>query len=83
MIAGTKDQMMRDVIIEFISVGNVVKVTAVDTISGLEAIIVGDPAAPREHLKRLATQKLNYLLKKNEKDNEDGEGKSKPPGVVI
>jgi hypothetical protein len=59
----------RDVIFEFLRVGHAVKVTAVDTASGIEASIVGDPAAGEPALRRLARQKLDYVL-----------GKRKPEG---
>jgi hypothetical protein len=52
----------RDIIFEFVRVGASVKVTAVDTLSGVEAVIVGDPAAGEATLKRLARQKLDYVL---------------------
>jgi len=52
----------RDIIFEFVRVGASVKVTAVDTASGVEAVIVGDPAAGEATLKRLARQKLDYVL---------------------
>ena len=54
----------RDVIFEFIRVGAGVKVTAVDTQSGIEASIVGDPAAGETALRRLAQRKLDYVLAK-------------------
>ena len=52
----------REIIFEFVRVGAGVKVTAVDAVSGIEAVIVGDPAAGEAALKRLARQKLDYLL---------------------
>jgi hypothetical protein len=54
----------REVIFEFLRVGGTVKVTAVDGASGIEATIVGDPAAGEEALKRLARQKLDYVMAK-------------------
>jgi hypothetical protein len=54
----------RGVIFEFVQVGGVVKVTALDTASGVEVSIVGDPAAGDAALKRLALQKLDYVLAK-------------------
>jgi hypothetical protein len=54
----------RDVIFEFVQIGATVKVTAVDTASGIEATIVGDPAAGKAALKRLALKKLDYVLAK-------------------
>jgi hypothetical protein len=44
----------REVIFEFVRVGAFVKVTTVDTASGVEASIVGDPSASEPALKRLA-----------------------------
>jgi hypothetical protein len=54
----------REVIFEFVQVGTAVKVTALDTASGIEASIVGDPAAGEAALKRLALRKLDYVLAK-------------------
>jgi hypothetical protein len=51
-------------IIELIPQGRFVKVTAIDPVSGLEAVIVGDAAQPQALLKRTAVQKLEFLLKK-------------------
>lgn len=52
----------REIIFEFFTVGNAVKVTAVDAATGVEVSIVGDPAAGQMALKRLAKQKLDYVL---------------------
>ena len=52
----------REVIFEFIRLGGAVKVTAVDVATGTEAAIVGDPAAGETALKRLARQKLAYVM---------------------
>jgi hypothetical protein len=53
-----------EVIFEFVRIGNAVKVTAVDAESGIEAVIVGDPAAGEPALKRLAKRKLDYVMAK-------------------
>ncbi|MDX2094786.1 MAG: hypothetical protein SFW64_02450 [Alphaproteobacteria bacterium] len=50
-------------IIEFVQQGRYVKVTAVDPVSGREAVIVGDPRELREVLERNAVNKLKFLLK--------------------
>lgn len=52
----------REVIFEFVRVGNAVKVSAIDTATGTEVSIVGDPAAGEPALKRLAERKLDYVL---------------------
>lgn len=54
----------RETLFEFTRVGGAVKVTAVDPETGIEATIVGDPAAGEAALKRLARQKLDYVLAK-------------------
>jgi hypothetical protein len=54
----------RETIFEFVRVGAAVKVTAVDPATGTEATIVGDPAAGEAALRRLARQKLEYVLAK-------------------
>lgn len=54
----------REVIFEFQRVGAAVKVTAVDVRTGIEAVIVGDPAAGEARLKQLARQKLDYVMAK-------------------
>ncbi len=52
----------REVIIEFHSVGAYVKVSAIDPVSLTEVSIVGDPHASEARLKRLALQRLEYVL---------------------
>jgi len=54
----------REIIFEFLRIGPSVKVTAVDVASGIEVSIVGDPAAGEPALRRLATQKLRYVMTK-------------------
>jgi hypothetical protein len=55
----------REVIFEFFRVGTSVRVTAIDAESGTEAVMVGDPMAGEATLKRLARQKLDYIMAKN------------------
>lgn len=50
------------ILLEFHRVGNVVKVTAVDPQSLVEATIVGDPAAGEQALAGAAIRKLRYIL---------------------
>ena len=54
----------RETIFEFFQLGGAVKVTAVDVATGTEASIVGDPAAGETVLKRVAKQKLDYVMAK-------------------
>ena len=52
----------KEVIIEFQRVGAYVKVSAIDPDSLTEVSIVGDPHAGEAMLKRLAVQRLEYVL---------------------
>jgi hypothetical protein len=52
----------REVIFEFLRIGAALKVTAVDVASGTEASMVGDPNASQDTLRRLAKQKLDYVM---------------------
>ena len=60
-----KDSLQgREVIIEFFPVGNLVKVSAMDTQSLTEVSIQGPKNAGEEMLKRNAMKRLEYVLKK-------------------
>ena len=52
------------VIFEMIAIGRYVKVTAVDTRTGTEVSIVGDPRRGEQALRNVAERKLRYVLKK-------------------
>jgi len=65
-----------EIIIEFIEIGQSVKVSAVDVASGEEVSIVGPVTATREQLERTAVAKLKYVLS-NKSKKDDG------PGVVV
>jgi len=54
----------QEAIIEFRRVGNVLKVIAVDPVSGTEVSMVGDPRYSQQELGRLAARKLRYVLNK-------------------
>lgn len=54
----------REVIIELQPVGNIVKVSAVDTLTLTEVSIQGPANAGEEMLKRNAIKRLEYVLKK-------------------
>lgn len=55
----------REVIIEFHPVGNIVKVSAMDTASLTEVSIQGPASAGEAMLKRNAIKRLEYVLRKN------------------
>ncbi|HEX3753595.1 MAG TPA: hypothetical protein VHV26_00830 [Rhizomicrobium sp.] len=54
----------REIFVEFVRQGNAVKVTAIDSITGLEASIVGPATAPQNILAEAARRKLDYLAKR-------------------
>lgn len=53
-----------EIFVEFIVQGAVVKATAIDPKSGIEASIIGPANAPRAALQAAAVRKLDYVLKK-------------------
>ncbi len=55
------------VIIEFYPVGAYVKVSAIDPVTYTEVSIVGDPTVGEEELKRVAIQKLEYVMQREHK----------------
>ena len=56
----------REVIFEFLRIGAAVKVTAVDAATGTEVSIIGDPNAGQEALRRVARQKLDYVMSRKQ-----------------
>jgi hypothetical protein len=56
--------MKREVLFEVTSSGNIVKVTAVDAETGIEATIQGPASAGTHALKQTALKKLIYVLEK-------------------
>jgi hypothetical protein len=54
----------REIYVEFVIMGNTVKVTAIDSESGLEASVIGPAGAPRAALAEAARRKLEYVAKK-------------------
>jgi hypothetical protein len=56
----------REVYFEFIAVGNAVKVTAIDSLTGIEVSTMGPASATQMDLKQLALQKLKARLKREE-----------------
>ena len=56
--------MAKEIFIEFVTLGNTVKVTAIDAETGTEASIVGPANAPRSVLAENARKKLEYVKAK-------------------
>ena len=53
-----------EIYVEFVVMGNTVKATAIDPVSGVEASIVGPASAPQAVMAENARSKLEYVLKK-------------------
>lgn len=53
-----------DILIEFVVQGRVVKATAINSATGIEASVIGPATARREVLTQAALRKLQYLLAK-------------------
>ncbi len=62
----------REVIFEFISIGSYVKVSAIDTRTGTEVSIVGDPRRGEVALRRVALRKLENVMKKASESGRPG-----------
>ena len=54
----------REVYFEFIAIGNAVKVTAIDSLTGIEVSTMGPVSASQADLQQLALQKLRMRLKR-------------------
>jgi hypothetical protein len=57
-------QTPREVLFEFRQIGASVKVTAIDSETGVEASIVGPAGAGDMELRRVALAKLKYVMQK-------------------
>jgi hypothetical protein len=53
-----------EIYVEFVIQGNVIKATAIDAKTGIEASIIGPAGAPREPLAQAALRKLKYVMEK-------------------
>ena len=60
------DPEEREVYFEFITVGNAVKITAIDSLTGIEISTMGPANAAQADLRQLALQKLRARLKREE-----------------
>lgn len=54
----------REIIVEFTPMGNITKVTAMDTKTLIEVIISGPSNVPQAILKQNAIKRLEYVLRK-------------------
>ncbi|MCR4377368.1 MAG: hypothetical protein NUV50_04665 [Rhodospirillales bacterium] len=56
---------MKEVLFEMQRHGNILRVVAIDPVTGTEVIMIADPRQSMEIIKRLAVRKLLYVLEKN------------------
>lgn len=63
--SGRRPNPVREVIFEFTRIGEQMKVCAVDSATGAEAVVFGPAAAAQADLERLALNKLRYLRGKD------------------
>lgn len=68
----------RHYLLEFLPMGNSVKVSAIDPVSGTEVSIVGPVNASKDELTRVAVSKLEYVMREKSPDKSLGKDK----GVV-
>ncbi|MFK7867554.1 MAG: hypothetical protein AB8B77_08960 [Alphaproteobacteria bacterium] len=54
----------RGALVEYIPIGNVIKVTAVDPVTYIEVSIVGNPQLSQRALAHEAVRKLEYIIRK-------------------
>ena len=54
----------KEIFVEFVIMGNTVKVTAIDSGTGLEASVIGPAGAPRAAMADAARRKQEFLQKK-------------------
>ena len=62
----------REVILEYFQIGNSVKVSAVDPVTLVEVSIIGPADQSREALTRTAINKLDYVLRKMQDEQQSG-----------
>lgn len=58
-----------EIYIEYTQVGQIIKVTAIDATTGIEAVIMGPASTEQSQLKKIVVQKLRMILKKSKGDS--------------
>ncbi len=58
-------------LIEFVPVGNIVRVSAIDPVTTTEVCIVGDPSRSSDMLSQAAVRRLEYVLKKKRQEQRE------------
>ncbi len=55
---------MAEILFEYVRQGTMVKVTAIETETGIEAVIIVPANLPENQMQTKALQKLNYIMQK-------------------
>ena len=59
---------MAEVLFEYVRQGSSVKVTAIETETGIEAVVIVPANLPENQMQMKALQKLRYIMQKNTED---------------
>ena len=65
MVIKPKDVRLKEVLFEMKQVGQYMRITAIDPLSGTEVISIGDPSVDPGMLRSMAIRKLKYVIAKN------------------
>ena len=65
MVIKPKDVRLKEVLFEMKQVGQYIRITAIDPLSGTEVISIGDPSVDPDMLRNMAIRKLKYVIAKN------------------
>ncbi|MGY9063712.1 MAG: DUF6898 family protein [Rhodospirillales bacterium] len=65
MVIKPKDVRLKEVLFEMKQVGQYMRITAIDPLSGTEVISIGDPSVDPDMLRNMAIRKLKYVIAKN------------------
>ena len=65
MVIKPQDVRLKEVLFEMKQVGQYLRITAIDPLSGTEVISIGDPSVNPDMLRNMAVRKLKYVIAKN------------------
>ena len=65
MVIKPQDVQLKEVLFEMKQVGQYLRITAIDPLSGTEVISIGDPSVNPDMLRNMAVRKLKYVIAKN------------------
>ena len=65
MVIKPQDVRLKEVLFEMKQVGQYLRITAIDPLSGTEVISIGDPSVNPDMLRNMAVRKLKYVIAKS------------------